>query len=233
MKPVSQSKRLLLLTILLALTGRLLGSSEVEAVGDLSPLRSMFEVQKSIHALSASFTQTKALKTLRDPLVSKGRFWMQKNELFRWELGSPAKTIVIGSPLEITVIQPFKKTASKVLHQTGVRGKDSIEAMGIIALPGNGDFDAFQKAVHIQKIQTSADRCHVEFIPKESDLAQGLTTIKLDFNPQSGKWISLEFVTKDGSSVHSDFSDIRLNPKLDQQLFQYDLNGYRISNEKK
>ena len=233
MNPFVSPKGMLLLILLLTLSVNLLGDTQKESVGDISPLRAMIALQKSIHTLSADFTQSRSLKTLRDPLISHGKLWIQPQQFFRWELGTPPKTIVIGTPTETTVIQPFKKTASKKIRSSSIGGTDTSEAFGMMSLPGNGDFDDFQREVRILRTENSAGIFHVEFIPKNTEQVRGLTAIRLDFNSQTGQWIRLEFLTRDGSSIRNDFTDIKTNQKLDPHLFGYNLTGFRISDEKK
>ncbi|MCE9588713.1 MAG: outer membrane lipoprotein carrier protein LolA [Verrucomicrobia bacterium] len=233
MNPFVSPKGMLLLILLLTLSVNLLGDTQKESVGDISPLRAMIALQKSIHTLSADFTQSRSLKTLRDPLISHGKLWIQPQQFFRWELGTPPKTIVIGTPTETTVIQPFKKTASKKIRSSPIGGTDTSEAFGMMSLPGNGGFDDFQREVRILRTENSAGIFHVEFIPKNTEQVRGLTAIRLDFNSQTGQWIRLEFLTRDGSSIRNDFTDIKTNQKLDPHLFGYNLTGFRISDEKK
>ncbi|MEI6916348.1 MAG: outer membrane lipoprotein carrier protein LolA, partial [Armatimonadota bacterium] len=97
-----------MLILLLTMSVNLLGNTQKESVGDISSLKAMIALQRSIHTLSADFTQSRSLKTLRDPIISHGKLWIQTKQFFRWELGTPPKTIVIGTPTETTVIQPFK-----------------------------------------------------------------------------------------------------------------------------
>jgi len=233
MNPFASPKGLLLLILLLTMSVNLLGDTQKESVGDISPLRAMIALQRSIHTLSADFTQSRSLKTLRDPIISHGKLWIQPQEFFRWELGTPPKTIVIGTPTETTVIQPFKKTASKKIRSSPTRGADTSEVFRMMSLPGNGDFDDFQREVRILKAEKSAGIFHLEFIPKNTEQIRGLSAIRLDFNSQTGQWIRLEFLTRDGSSIRNDFTDIKTNQKLDPHLFDYNLTGFRISDENK
>jgi outer membrane lipoprotein-sorting protein len=193
----------------------------------------MIAKQKSIDTLSADFTQTRSLKTLRVPLISNGKLWIRSREYFRWELGSPPKTIVLGTPTETTVIKPFKKEVLKSQLSSSHGSLDSSEAFGIMSLPGNGNFDDFQKEIKVLGIKTSGTRCHVEFVPRSTELARGLAAITLEFDSETGQWISLEFLTRDGSSIHTDFTNICINPKLDPSLFDYNLSGFKIRDENK
>ena len=68
-------------------------------------------------------------------------------------------------------------------------------------------------------------------LPRDAASSQGLSAIKLDFDPATGHWISLEIVTREGTSIRNDFSNVRVNPKIEKQLFEYDLTGFKITDE--
>jgi outer membrane lipoprotein-sorting protein len=40
-------------------------------------------------------------------------------------------------------------------------------------------------------------------------------------------------VTREGSSMRNEFSNVRVNEKVDKKLFEYDLTGFDITEEKK
>ena len=58
-----------------------------------SVLEAWFTAQKNLHTWSADFVQTRALKTLTQPLVAKGHLAFAVPDEFRWELGQPAQTL--------------------------------------------------------------------------------------------------------------------------------------------
>ena len=148
---------------------------------DLAPLQALIARQKDLRSVSADFTQIRSLRTLRSPLKSKGRLWFQSPDCFRWELGDPAKTIVIGTPDGLTVIQPEKKQAlTKPLSSPAAF--PSASSLGLMHLPGNGSLEEFQKHVQVIALKTSGSTAHLEMLPREGAVAQGLDSIRLDFN---------------------------------------------------
>src|SRR5271154_1765364 len=76
-------------------------------------LDAWFAAQKNLHTWSADFTQTRALKTLTQPLVAKGRIAFAMPNDFRWELGQPAQTIALRHGDELFVIYPRLKRAER------------------------------------------------------------------------------------------------------------------------
>src|SRR5262249_25460992 len=72
---------------------------------ELSPaLSAWLATQTKIQTWSADFVQTRALKSLAQPLASPGHIWFAAPSQLRWELGSPPQTIAlrVGSELLIT-----------------------------------------------------------------------------------------------------------------------------------
>src|SRR6185295_11710688 len=72
-----------------------------------------FASQTNLHTWSSDFTQTRALKTLTQPLVATGHLWFATPNRFRWEMGSPAQTIAVRNAEEMFVIYPRLKRAEK------------------------------------------------------------------------------------------------------------------------
>src|SRR5688500_1120498 len=58
---------------------------------DLTPIKKWIDRQDEFKSVAASFTQSRALRSLRSPVTTPGRLWFQAPENFRWELGVPAK----------------------------------------------------------------------------------------------------------------------------------------------
>lgn len=211
---------------LLFLVGNL-HSEPAPAAPDLSPLKSLLTAQKSMKSLSAEFTQTRALRTLRSPLKVSGRLWFKAPDLFRWELGDPPRSIVLGTPDALTIIEPGKKRAVRKSH---VAPGDSA-TFGMIRLPGGGSFEEFQKQVQVIALETTGSVAHLEMLPRDARSSERLSAIKLDFDTATGHWIRLEIITREGSSILNEFSNVQLNPKIDQSVFDFDLTGYKITDD--
>ncbi len=83
----------------------------VRALETNSVIDTWFVAQKNLHTWSADFVQTRALKTLTQPLVTRGHIAFAMPNDFRWELGWPAQTIALRRGDEMFVIYPRLKRA--------------------------------------------------------------------------------------------------------------------------
>ena len=88
-------------------------SGHVLATDASSALNAWLNAQTNIQTWSAEVIQTRALKSLTQPLIAKGRVWFAAPNRFRWELGDPPQTIAVRQPEQMLVIYPRLKRAEK------------------------------------------------------------------------------------------------------------------------
>src|SRR5438105_4304437 len=72
-----------------------------------SALASWIAAQKNIQSWQADFVQTRTFKSLSQPLMATGRVWFAEPNRFRWELGSPPKTIAVRGGNDMLVMYPM------------------------------------------------------------------------------------------------------------------------------
>ena len=218
-----------ILTLLLAFR---LQASPVDPSVNLSPLKACLDAQRHLKSISADFTQTRALKTLRSPLAVKGHFWFATPDRFRWQLGDPPKTIIIGAQDGTLVIQPSLKRAkiSPISTSGNFSNQKVFEIMG---LSGGRTLEEFQKHMKVLSLKSSGTRCHLEMLPKDPSATRGLASINLDFDSATGQWLGFEIVTREGSSIRTELNNVRTNPVIAREVFDYDLSGFTVDHEKK
>ena len=92
------------------------GASQLDC-HDGGPIRKFLDqwiaAQTNLHTWSADVVETRALKTLSQPLVSTGKVWVAMPNQFRWELGQPAQTIALRQPDQLFIIYPRLKRVEK------------------------------------------------------------------------------------------------------------------------
>ena len=199
---------------------------------DLLPLKACFEAQNDLKSISADFTQTRALKTLKSPIAVKGHFWFAAPDRFRWQLGDPPKTIIIGTDNGTVFIQPLRKHASKN-SLPNPENSANRQTFQMVGLSGAGTLEEFQKHMNVLSLKTSGTRCHLEMLPKDPATSRGLSSINLDFDAGSGQWIGFEIVTREGSLIRTELNNVRTNSVIPGGVFDYDLRGFTVDHEKK
>ncbi|HEY3901730.1 MAG TPA: outer membrane lipoprotein carrier protein LolA [Chthoniobacter sp.] len=214
----------LLLSLLCALLALPLHAAEMP---DLAPVRKWLLKQDELHSVQADFTQTRSLRALRDPITTPGHLWFSAPDSLRWELGDPAKTIVVRKGDTYYLIQPAKKKAER-FKGDGLNKKGGAMGFAMMNFPIAKDFADFNRQFETLAVNVSGERCHLEILPRDAQAQKMLQAIKMDFDTASGHLLSFELVTREGSSMRNDFTNVRMNQKLDRHLFEYDFTGYEI-----
>src|SRR6266487_27235 len=83
------------------------------ACGASSVLGAWLNSQTNIRTWSAEVIQTRALKSLAQPLTATGHVWFAAPNRFRWELGDPPQTIAVRQAAEMLILYPRLKRAEK------------------------------------------------------------------------------------------------------------------------
>ena len=91
------------------------------------------------------------------------------------------------------------------------------------------DFDDFNHRFEVLSVGTQGTHCHVEMLPRDPQMRKLLAVAKIDFDTASGGLISFEFVTRDGSSMRNDFTNVRFNGRIDPARYDYDFTGYDVA----
>lgn len=221
-------RRLLLSLVLLSLAP----VTHAAAPLDLAPVKKWIARQDEIRTVQADFTQTRALRALRSPVTSPGRLIFATPSLLRWELGNPAKTVVLRKGDTYWLIQPAKKKAQR-LSASNIGQEGGVKGFAMMEFPLAKDFADFQKKFEILDVKTEGPTCRLEILPRDAQAKKFLSALKIEFEVRSGHMLSMEMVTREGSSMRNEFSNVRTNEKLDRRVFDYDLTGFEVTEEKK
>ena len=215
----------------LLLVPMLAGAAAAAEPLDLAPVKKWIARQDEFHNVQADFTQTRALRALRSPVVTPGHLIFATPNSLRWELGDPVKTIVLRKGDSYQIIQPAKKKAERV-SAAAMGPEGGAKGFAMMDFPLATDFADFQKKFEILAVTTAGDRCHLEVLPRDAQARKFLTALKIDFDTKTGHMIAFEMTTRDGSSMRNEFTNVRVNQKLDRHVFEFDLTGYDVTDAK-
>lgn len=196
---------------------------------DFTPVKRWIAQQSEIRTISADFTQTRSLKTVRKPLVTPGHIWFKSPQHLRWELGDPPKTLVIRKGNEILIITPAEKKVKRMLASE-MSGPES-QIFGMMDFTNIRSLEEFQRQFEILSVKPSGDQCELE-LKSKSPSAKFLSKLRLRFSTSSGVVLTLEMNFKDGSFMRNDFNNVRVNGSVEEGKFSQDLAGYEVVNAK-
>ncbi len=198
---------------------------------NLAPVKQWITRQTEFRSVSADLVQTRSLRSLRNPLTTPGHLWFVAPNSFRWELGEPVKTVVLRQGEFIHVITPAKKKAER--HPANNAGKNQgMQGMGMITFPLAKDFPDFNRQFEILSVVVDGNKCRLDVLPRNPQTRKMLTALKIEFDTQNGKMSHFEIVTRDGSSLKNEFTNIRVNPKIERKMFEFDFEGFEVVDAK-
>jgi outer membrane lipoprotein-sorting protein len=192
------------------------------ACGASSVLGAWLSSQTNIQTWSAEVIQTRALKSLAQPLTATGHVWFAAPNRFRWELGSPPQTIALRQPDQLLVIYPKLKRAEKYPLTRNHAGPWT-ETLALLEAGFPRSQSELESRFRIES-EASANGVHeVTLQPKAVAARRMMPHIKIAFAASEFSLRATELQFADGSKMRNDFTNAVLNPKLDDALFTFDL----------
>lgn len=184
-----------------------------------SPLvTAWLDAQTNLHTWSADVVQTRNLKSLARPLSKEGRVWFAAPNRFRWEIGAPAETIAVRKPGEMLVIYPRLKRAERFPLDQENTGpfKDTLALLDAGFPRSRSDLDA---RFNIVSQSLSNEVCTLLLQPKSTSARRMMPELRIAFGTNDWALRSTELKFADGSTMHNAFRNPKLNPPLDENLF--------------
>ena len=183
-----------------------------------SGLASWLNAQTNIHTWSAEVIQTRALKSLTQPLTATGHVWFAAPNRFRWELGSPPQTIAVRRPDEMLVIYPKLKRAEKYPLTAGQTGQWR-DTLALLEAGFPRSQAELESRFRVLAEATTNDLHEITLQPKSPSARRMIPQIRLAFSTKDFILRSTELQFADGSTMRNDFTRARLNPTLDESIF--------------
>ena len=189
-----------------------------------SGLAAWLNAQTNIQTWSAEVIQTRALKSLTQPLTATGHVWFAAPNRFRWELGSPPQTIAVRRPDEMLVIYPKLKRAEKYPLTTGqtAQWRDTLALLEAGFPRSQGELESRFRV--LAEVTTNGIQ-EITLQPKSPPARRMMPQIRLAFSTKDFSLRFTELQFADGSTMRNDFTHAELNPKLDESIFTPKLEG--------
>ena len=167
-----------------------------------------------IQSIEARFTQSKHMKILSKPLVSKGRFCFQAPNAIRWEYESPVKSILLlsGSGVKRYTLGSagWGEDAAGVLPSMQV----------ILTEIGRWSKGRFTDSSFFSATLKKGKEPQIVLTPKGKGLSSMISRIVIGLAPDKpGVLQSIQIYENEGDHTSFDFSDVQLNGKLPDSAF--------------
>jgi outer membrane lipoprotein-sorting protein len=199
------------------------------APADRAVLDKWIASQAKIETLSADFTQTRKLLSVKNPLSSSGHLWFRKPDAFRWELGSPAKRIALRNGTNVILAEPPRKRATK---STLTDAASSAGVRDLLDAPIAMSKKEFDSRFDVVSLDSDGQAVRAKLSLRDAQAARYVSSVILNFDLTTNHLLSFEMVFRDGSSFRNDFTKVRINDKLPAGIFDLDLAGYTVTDAK-
>jgi outer membrane lipoprotein-sorting protein len=183
-------------------------------------LDAWFAAQKNAHTWSADFVQTRALKTLTQPLVAGGHISFAAPNDFRWELGRPAQTIALRHGDEMFVIYPRLKRAERYSLEAGTPAEWR-DTMSLLQAGFPRDRKEFDAQFQVLSLAKTNGAWQLSLQPKSVFARRTMPELRIGLATNDFSLAGTELVFVDGSRMRNDFTNAVLNPQLDGELFRW------------
>jgi outer membrane lipoprotein-sorting protein len=183
-------------------------------------LDAWFAAQKNLHTWSADFVQTRALKTLTQPLTGKGHITFAMPNDFRWELGQPAQTIALRHGDEMFVIYPRLKRAERYPLGAGTP-TEWRDTMSLLQAGFPRDRKEFNAQFQILSLAGTNGVWQLALQPKSPFARKMMPEVSVGLATNDFSLASTELVFVDGSRLRNEFTNAIMNPPLDEKLFEW------------
>lgn len=205
----------------------LLATLPLQAENTDAILRDWISKQADIRTLRADFIQTRRLPALRIPLRKSGTVWFGAEGRFRWQVGDPVELLVLKSPGDFLIIEPKKSLARRLSPSSA-----AARAMQDFPMPLAVSFEEFQRRFEVISLENNAGTMDLRLRPKDPQLAEGMKSLRILFDPATGSVSLFEMTFRDGSEISTEFTCVEWNKTPDPALFLHDLTDMRVQEEK-
>src|SRR6266550_1085316 len=188
------------------------------ACGASSVVGAWLNSQTHIQTWSAELIQTRALKSLAQPLTATGHVWFAAPNRFRWELGNPPQTIALRQPDQMLVIYPKLKRAEKYPLTRDHAGPWT-DTLALLEAGFPRSQSELESRFRIESEATAEGVHEVTLQPKSASARRMMPHIKIAFAASDFSLRGTELQFADGSRMRNEFTNAVLNPKLDDTLF--------------
>jgi outer membrane lipoprotein-sorting protein len=183
-------------------------------------LDAWFAAQKDLHSWSADFIQTRALKTLTQPLTAAGRLWFEAPGDFRWELGRPAQTIALRDGPDMYVIYPALERAEH--YSLGAAApREMRDAMSLLSAGFPRNRQEFESQFRVLSVAQTNGLWRMALEPKSKFARQMMPELRIGLATNNFALAFNEMIFVDGSSMRNDFTNAVVNPALNTNLFHW------------
>lgn len=201
-----------ILIVVLACFG-LQAQDTYKPVSDINEFREMMKTTSAeTNSISSDFIQIKHLSFLEEDVMSKGKFFFQKENQLRWEYSEPFFYLIIFNNDTILIQDEHKTNIYDAASGRMFREINNIMLSmvnGSILESENFDFEYYE----------NPSRYKLDLTPLDENMKAFLSTIRIYINKKDYSVDELYMIEKSDDYTHIRFTNKVMNEDIPQHIF--------------
>jgi outer membrane lipoprotein-sorting protein len=181
---------------------------------DLDGIR---KVAATVKTLEASFVQTRTLKILKKPLVSRGIIAYRRPNDLRWEYQSPLATLLV---VRGGNAQRLVKHGGNWVTDSSAKLEAMKMVLGEINLWLDGNFSASKTFRPELRPTTKEQPAHVDLIPLDPSLGKIISRIAIVFGERPGTVSAIDIFEPGEGVTHIVFENPHYGEAIPDERFE-------------
>ena len=166
-----------------------------------------------IQSIRADFVQSKHLKILAKPLISKGFFYYQRPESIRWEYQTPIQSVLL---VNAQGVERYVGHGGKLRPDASA----DLEVMRTVLTEIRQWFGGrFSESRTFEAVRPPKRPNVVRLLPRQVEMTRFIRHIDILLSDTPGLVQAIDIVESDDASTHIEFSGAKLNEPLAAALF--------------
>jgi outer membrane lipoprotein-sorting protein len=174
--------------------------------------------QTNLTTWSADVIQTRTLSSLVHPLTATGQVWFASPNLFRWELGSPPRTIAVRQPDRMLIIYPRLNRVELFPLDNHATGPWR-DALALIEAGFPRSAAELADRFRLLSVESSSNSHQITLQPVTPSARRLMPRISVFLTPDPLMLQATEIEFADGSLMRNEFTNAVHNPVIDPALF--------------
>jgi outer membrane lipoprotein-sorting protein len=170
-----------------------------------------------IRSIETAFVQTRTLKILTKPLVSRGIMLFRRPSDLRWEYQSPLQTLLVAKNGNI---HRLIKHGSTWVDDASGRLEAMKIVLGEINLWLDGNFSSSKTFRPELRPANATQPAHVELIPLDPSLAKIIARIHINFGQRPGTVSAIDIHEEGEGVTHIAFENSRFDQNIPTERFE-------------
>jgi outer membrane lipoprotein-sorting protein len=168
---------------------------------------------QNVHSIETDFVQTKRLKILARPVVSRGKMSYRSPMQLRWEYSSPIQSVLIMNKGDV---HRYLRRGDQFVADSSV----NVDAMKVVLSEIHGWLEGkFTDSKTFRPTLQTGSPARVELVPIEPAMRQIIAKIVITLGSSEGVVESIDIVENEDASTRIEFVNTRLNMPLSDALF--------------